>query len=250
MIAKAKSISHSKNSIDYAMSKKEAEIIDKRFVIGDNGKEISKEFKIFQDLNGRCNNNTISFVLSPEPQEGRKLTNTDFKAISEDFLKEMKLDKHQAITVKHNDKKHTHLHLYVNRIDHNGNAYKDNFISKKSQTVAHKIAKERNLVSAKELKEMNKLNTKEIRREIHNRHKAVLQHKPKDFKQYSELMKASKIDVIPSMRNGKMQGFNVEFQGNKFKASAVHRNMSFNKVQSAIKEVNKSQQKGLGYGRF
>ena len=248
MIAKAKSISHCKNSIDYAMSKENAEVIDKRFVVGDNGKEISSEFKIFQEMNGRCENNTLSFVLSPEPSDGRKLTNSDFKAISEDFLKEMKLDKHQAVIVKHSDKKHTHLHLYVNRIDYNGNAYKDNFISKKSQSISDTIARDRNLTRAKDVQELNKLNTKEIRREIHNRHKAVLQHKPKNFKEYSELMKASKIDIIPSMRNGKMQGFNVEFQGNKFKASAVHRNMSFNKVELAIKAINKTLQKGLSYG--
>jgi len=249
MIAKAKSISHSKNSIDYAMSKENAEVIDKRFVVGDNGKEISNEFKIFQDMNGRCENNTLSFVLSPEPSDGRKLTNSDFKAISEDFLKEMKLDKHQAVIVKHSDKKHTHLHLYVNRIDYNGNAYKDNFISKKSQSISDTIARDRNLTRAKDVQELNKLNTKEIRREIHNRHKAVLQHKPKNFKEYSDLMKASKIDVIPSIRNGKIQGFNLEFQGNKFKASAVHRSMSFNKVELAIKAINKSLQKGLNYGR-
>jgi len=248
MIAKAKSISHSKNSIDYAMSKENAEVIDKRFVVGDNGKEISNEFKIFQDMNGRCENNTLSFVLSPEPSDGRKLTNSDFKAISEDFLKEMKLDKHQAVIVKHSDKKHTHLHLYVNRIDYNGNAYKDNFISKKSQSISDTIARDRNLTRAKDVQELNKLNTKEIRREIHNRHKAVLQHKPKNFKEYSDLMKASKIDVIPSIRNGKIQGFNLEFQGNKFKASAVHRSMSFNKVELAIKAINKSLQKGLNYG--
>ncbi|HAO14452.1 MAG TPA: mobilization protein [Tenacibaculum sp.] len=249
MIAKAKSISHSKNSIDYAMSKENAEVIDKRFVVGDNGKEISNEFKIFQDMNGRCENNTLSFVLSPEPSDGRKLTNSDFKAISEDFLKEMKLDKHQAVIVKHGDKKHIHLHLYVNRIDYNGNAYKDNFISKKSQSISDTIARDRNLTRAKDVQELNKLNTKEIRREIHSRHKAVLQHKPKNFKEYSELMKASKIDITPSVRNGKIQGFNLEFQGNKFKASAVHRNMSFNKVELAIKAINKSLQKGLNYGR-
>lgn len=249
MIAKAKSISHSKNSIDYAMGKENSEVIDKRFVVGDNGKEISSEFKIFQDMNGRCENNTLSFVLSPEPSDGRKLTNPDFKAISGDFLKKMKLDRHQAVIVKHSDKKHTHLHLYVNRIDYNGNAYKDNFISKKSQSISDTIARERNLTRAKDVQELNKLNTKEIRREIHDRHKAVLQHRPKNFKEYSELMKANKIDIIPSMRNGKMQGFKVGFQGSEFKASAVHRSMSFNKVELAIKAIDKPLQKGLSYGR-
>ena len=44
-----------------------------------NGKEIAKEFRVFQNLNARCQRNTISFVLSPSIQVGNKLTKEDFK---------------------------------------------------------------------------------------------------------------------------------------------------------------------------
>ncbi|WP_051908175.1 relaxase/mobilization nuclease domain-containing protein [Flavimarina sp. Hel_I_48] len=145
MIARAKSIAHGGAGINYALEKDGAEIIDKRFVVGDTGAEIKGEFRIFQNLNTRAENNDLSFVLSPEPKDGQKLSNEDFKAISDSFLKKMNLEKHQAIIVKHTDRNHAHLHLFVNRIDSNGKAYKDSWISKESQTKADQIAREMGL---------------------------------------------------------------------------------------------------------
>jgi hypothetical protein len=231
MIAKAKSIAHGAKGIDYALKKEGAEIIDKRFVIGDNGTEIKSEFKIFQDLNTRTTNNDISFVISPEPKDGRKLTNTDFREIGEEFLKRMKLDQNQAIIVKHKDKDHTHLHIFANRIDSNGKAYKDSFISKESQTVADKIAQEKGLTRAKVVQAYNKEMTKDLRAQIFEKHKAILQHRPKDFQAYKDLMKSSGVEVVPTINKAeKLQGFRLQFQWQNFKASEVNRSMTLAKM--------------------
>lgn len=243
MIAKANSISYGKNGIDYAISREEALILDKQNIVGSTGTEIKAEFKRFQDLNGRCKRNEISFVLSPEPKDGKKLTDADMRDIGVDFLKKMNLENHQAIIVQHTDKEHKHLHIYANRIDMNGNAYKDNFISKKSQAIAEEIAKERNLTRAKDVQAMNKELTKEFRKEIFRRHKIALEHHPKNFEEYTELMKSNKIDIIPTInKGGKMQGFKVSFQSQTIKASAVNRAMSYNKV---IKEISKNEEKKI-----
>lgn len=238
MIAKAKSISHGGKGIDYALKKENAEIIDKRMVVGDNGQEIKNEFRLFQNLNTRTTNNDISFVLSPEPKDGRKLSNNDFKAISEDFLKKMNLDKHQAITIKHTDKDHTHLHLFVNRIDTNGKAHNDSFISKKSQTVADTIAQERGLTRARVVQAYNQAMHKDIKMQIFQKHKAVLQHRPRDFKAYSELMQASGAKIIPTINKAhRLQGYRVEFQGVNLKATEVNRGMSLSKMGVNIKQA-------------
>lgn len=231
MIAKGKSIAHGANAIDYVLDKNKAEIIDKRFVIGENGNEIQNEFKIFQNLNTRTKNNSISFVLSPEPKDGRKLSNEEFKTISEDFLKRMKLDNHQAIIAKHSDKDHTHLHLIVNRIDRNGKAYKDSWISKESQTVADKIAQERGLTRAKVVQAYNQEMSKDLRGQILDKHKAILQHRPRNFQDYKDLMKSSGVDVVPTINKAeKLQGFRLEFEGQSFKASEIHRSMTLSKM--------------------
>lgn len=238
MIAKAKSIGHGGQGIDYALKKENAVIIDKRMVVGDSGQEIKNEFRLFQNLNTRTTNNDISFVLSPEPKDGKKLSNNDFKAISEDFLKKMGLDNHQAITIKHTDKDHTHLHLFVNRIDTNGKAHNDSFISKKSQTVADTIAQERGLIRARVVQAYNQAMHKDLKMQIFQKHKAVLQHRPRDFKAYSELMQASGAKIIPTINKAnRLQGYRVEFQGVNLKATEVNRSMSLSKMGVNIKQA-------------
>lgn len=238
MIARAKSITHGAAGINYALKKDGAEIIDKRSVIGDTGQEIKGEFRIFQDLNTRAENNDLSFVLSPEPKDGQKLSNDDFREISEDFLKKMQLDGHQAITIKHSDRDHTHLHLFVNRIDSNGKAYKDNFISKKAQNKADEIAVESGLTRARVVEAFNKEMTKDIRKQIFDKHKAVLQHRPKDFRAYEELMGTSGVKILPTINKSlKLQGFRVEFQSFNFKATEIHKTMSLSKMGVKIAKI-------------
>ena len=239
MIAKAVSIGHGGNGIDYALDKEKSEIIDKRFLIGDNGLEIKNEFKVFQNLNHRCTNNDISFVLSPEPKDGKRLTNKEFKSISEDFLKEMKLDQNQSITIKHSDQEHAHLHIFVNRIDSNGKAYNDSFISKRSQEIADKLAIKHNLTRAKVVQEFNKEMTKDIRNQIFEKHKVVLQHKPKNFQEYKDLMQSSGVKVLPTINKAnKLQGFRIEYQGLELKASEVNRSMTLSKMGVAKGQTN------------
>lgn len=241
MIAKAKSIIHGGKGIDYALNKDQAEIIDKRFVVGDNGQEIKEEFRMFQDLNTRAKNNDLSFVLSPEPKDGKRLTNSDFKELSDSFLKKMGLDKHQAIVIKHVDKEHAHLHIFANRIDHNGKAYKDNFISKESQRVADKVAQEKGLTRAQNIRDFNKAQHKDLKKEIFTKHEAVLSGKPKDFKSYCEGMRSSGVKIIPTINNGgNLQGFRVEFKGKNLKASEINRSMTLSKMGVNTKQISKA----------
>lgn len=241
MIAKGKSIEHGRNSINYALNKKGAEVINKILIVGDTGGQIKNEFKIFQRLNQRCTKNDLSFVLSPEPSDGRKLTNRDYKDISNDFLKKMGLEDHQSISIKHNDTDHKHLHLFVNRINSNGKAYKDGRISIKSQDIADQIALEKNLIRAKIVGEDRMKNTKEIRSEIFSIHKSVLAKKPKNGKEYGALMLEKNVKIIPTVNKaGKQQGLRVEFKGQNFKASEVHRSMSIGNLSKAIIQIRKS----------
>lgn len=241
MIAKAKSIEHGRNSINYALNKKGAEVINKILIVGNTGGQIKNEFKIFQRLNHRCTKNDLSFVLSPEPSDGRKLTNRDYEDISKDFLKKMGLEDHQSITIKHNDTEVKHLHIYVNRVNSNGKAYKDGRISIKSQDIADQIALEKNLIRAKKVEENRMKNTKAIRAEIFSIHKSVLVKRPKNGKAYRTLMQEKNVKIIPTINKaGKAQGFRVEYKGQNFKASEVHRSMSIGNLKKELNKISES----------
>ncbi len=238
MIGKAKSISHVSNAINYAQNKIKAVEIDRNKVIGENGKEIAKEFRVFQNLNSRCNRNSFSFVLSPSIEDGKKLEVTDFAKIARDFLTRMNLAQNQHISFLHKDKDHAHIHIFVNRIDAFGKAYKDNYIGKKAQRIAEKIALDWNFTTARKVQQ-----EKESRLvgQITEAHNLILPKKPNDIFEYAKLMKQFGIELhLKQASNGKVVGLKFQVGKESIKASSVHRSFSAANLQKTIQRNIKS----------
>ena len=240
MIGKGKSITHTQAAVNYAIVKEKAEIIDKRHIAGDTPEDITKEFKTFQDLNGRCKNNTFSFVISPAVEEGKKLTNTDFREIAREFLDKSGLSEHQAIILKHTDKEHTHLHIYANRISMEGKAAKDHYIGKQSQRIAGEIAQKRGLTLARHVEIERKEQTKDLTKEIRERFEnAIKTAKPRNLEEFWDALRANKIEVKPTINKaGKMQGYRVEFSGQSFKASEIGNKYTISKLDKTLEKAH------------
>lgn len=241
MIGKGKSISHTRASIGYGWNQeKNSEIVHSQHLAGENPKEITEEFKIIQSQNRRCEKNTLSFVLSPAIEDGKKLSKKQLKKLTQNFIEKMELKEHQAIAFVHRDKLHTHIHLYVNRIGFDGKAYKDNFIGKRSQQKAYEVAKEMGLTNARDIQNERLNKIKRIRQEIRQIHETVMKkERPRDFDQYIKYMKQRNVKVIPIInRSDKLQGFRFEYKCHNLKGSEVHRSMSGGKL--AIQIANNS----------
>lgn len=237
MIGKGKSILHTRASMAYGWNQeKDAEIVLKEFLHGDSPSEITKEFKMLQNQNYHCIKNTLSFVISPTIEDGKRLDKNELQAITKRFIHEMKLGERQAIAFVHQDKEHKHIHLYVNRIDFKGVAYNDSFIGKHSQLAAEKVAEHMGLTTVKQVQFEKEFNLKEIRTEIKRRHDLTMkQFKPKSFDDYIKDMKANGVKVIPTINNqNKLQGFRFEFDGHNLKGSEVHRKMSLGNIGKQI----------------
>lgn len=243
MIGKGKSIAHTGASMEYGWNQeKNAEVVFSQHLAGDNPQQITEEFKLIQEQNTRCQKNTLSFVLSPTPEDGANLTKEKLKELTQSFIKEMQLKERQAIAFVHRDKAHTHVHLYINRIGFDGKAYNDSFIGKRSQLTAENVAKEMGLTTVKEVQQGKKIESTHIRLEIKKIHQSIMEkQRPKTIDDYMKVMKKQNVNVIPSInRANKLQGFRFEFQGHNFKASEVHRSMSGGKLMSQL-----SQNKGI-----
>ena len=241
MIGKGKSISHTRASMSYGWNQeKEAEVILKEFLHGDSPAEITQEFKMLQDQNYHCTKNTLSFVISPTIEDGKRLDKSDLQAITKRFIEEMKLGERQAIAFVHQDKDHKHIHLYVNRIDFKGEAYNDSFIGKRSQLAAEKVAEQMGLTTVKQVQFEKAFNLREIRTEIKRRHDLTMkQFKPKSFDDYLKAMETNGVKVIPTINNqNKLQGFRFEFDGHNLKGSEVHRNMSLGNIGKQMSGIN------------
>ena len=233
MIGKGKSISHTKASMSYGWNQeKNAEVVLKEFLHGDSPAEITQEFKMLQDQNYHCTKNTLSFVISPTIEDGKKLDKSKLQEITKQFIVEMKLGERQAIAFVHQDKEHNHIHLYVNRIDFRGVAYNDSFIGKRSQLAAEKVAERMGLTTVKQVQFEKEFNLKDIRTEIKRRHDLTMkQFKPKSFDAYIKSMETNGVKVIPTInKQNNLQGFRFEFDGHNLKGSEVHRNMSIGNI--------------------
>ncbi len=244
MIGKGKSIAHTAAAINYAVVKEKAEVIDKINVTGHNANDITNEFKQFQELNGRCKNNTLSFVLSPSIPDGDKLTNKDYKEIARDFLKAHGLTNNQAVVLKHKDKEHTHLHIYANRIDMNGVALDDSFIGKKSQRIAEEIAINRGLTVARDIQLLKEESQKSVKDEIKYRFEnAIKTARPTNLNEFWDALKANKIEVKPTINKaGKMQGYRVEFSGQSYKASEIGNKYTISKLPATLEKAQQQKQ--------
>lgn len=237
MIGKGKAIAHTSASLNYAQEKEKAEVLDKHYLTGENPKEIEQEMQIFQELNGRCKNNTFSFVLSPSIEDGKRLSNAELREVSQSFLSKMGLDQHQSITIKHQDREHNHLHIYVNRINMEGQAANQAFIGKRAQRVADEIAQERNLTRAKvkqQEMEQAKLPAKERIQDVFN--EALKQSKtPEEF--FLNVQKKG-VELEKSIsKQGQVRGYRVAMHGESFKASEIGNKYTLKKLPVTIDKM-------------
>jgi len=237
VIGKGKSIAHTAASMEYGWNQeKGAEIVFQQYLYGETPQEITKEFQLLQDQNYHCKKNTLSFIISPTIEDGKKLGTKELQQITKKFMMQLKLGERQAIAFVHNDKEHKHIHLYVNRIDFKGQAYNDSFIGKRSQLVAEKVAEELKMTTVKQVQFEKAFNTREIRAEIKRRHDlSMKQFSPTSYDQYIKAMETNGVKIIPTINNqNKLQGFRFEFNGHNFKGSEIHRNMSMGNIGKSI----------------
>jgi hypothetical protein len=238
MIGKGKSIGHTTISIDYARLKEQGEELGRNHLAGDTGEEIAREFRMCQDLNGNCQNNTLRVILSPTIEDGQKLSSDQLREIYGEFNKRMGLEDKQSIAFVHRDRAHTHIHIYANRIGFDGKAYNDSFFSNRCSKVAEEIARDMGLTTARDVALEHQVNNQAHLDHIKNAHQVALQHKPRRVQDYIDLMKASKVDVeIVSSKTGSISGFRMKFDGKTFKASEIDRKMSFKNVVAIPKGI-------------
>lgn len=228
MIGKGHAISQTKDSISYGWNQeKDAEVVFRQHLMGENPTEIAREFRFIQSQNHYCKNNTLSFILSPTIEDGKKLNLRDLQEICLKFTSQMKLINRQAIGFVHRDKEHLHIHLYVNRIDFNGNVYDDSFLDPRSMRTAVQVAQQMNLTTVKDvvLEKLGRLSP--VRSKIRSIHDHVInRYRPKNFDQYIRHMKAKGVEVIPSItKDGNLRGFRLAYGNHNLKASEIHRSM-------------------------
>lgn len=244
MIALAKSCIGGGSLLNYIMGDKKGYELYRSNLCGLNSKEIMEEIKIIQDFNQRATNKTLSLVLSPSIEDGKKISDSTLREMTIEFLKELNIDvnQHQLLAVVHDNKFHKHVHIYVCRLNMQTlKLVNDHHIGKKAQWVAHRIAMKRNLVSAKQIM-IDKIksnaisqdnNPKSIKEQIFQKHLKALDKHLDSFQEYIKIMKEMGVLVEPTInKQGLVQGHRmIDLKTNEnFKASEINRKMNLKDI--------------------
>ena len=237
MIGKAKSCVGGFSLFNYVIDDEKGIELLRNNLCGETPIELFQEIKFLQNLNQKATNKLISLVLSPHVNDGENLSKRQLENITKEFLKELEIDadNSQFIAFLHTEKRHRHIHILLNRVDENGKLLKDNYIGKKAQWAAHRVAEKNRLISAKQIRidkikasDDIKSNSKNLRKEIYQKHLKVMESKPLTMEKYLAEMLKKNIKFIPTInKQGELQGFRVRNMENQteMKASEVHRNM-------------------------
>lgn len=183
MIAKAKSISHGINALNYitgvSANKKHPEkiihVCDNFLPPGIDPLGIWNYVKLDSMSRPRMKNNLIRIELSPAMEHTRDFTQEDWKRLWDDFVtefdrQEMKGKDGHVLSPRTNlagskstvwlhlesDSGIPHLHAVVSRLDENGNINNDSNIHLRAQRAAERIARKRGWQTAANIHETNR----------------------------------------------------------------------------------------------
>lgn len=113
-----------------------AELISCNQCFGDK-KELIRQFNDVRHLNPGLAKPVMHVILSLAP--GESPDQPTLMAMSEDCARELGFDKHQYLSVTHNDTGHMHLHIVVNRVGFDGKTLSDSNNYKKIADCCRKM---------------------------------------------------------------------------------------------------------------
>lgn len=255
MIAKAKSISHGINALNYiagvSANKKQPEkifhICDSFLPPGIDPLGIWNSIKIDSMSRPRMKNSLIRIEISPAVEHTRDFTPHDWKQLWQDFIaefdrQEMRGKGGRVISPKTNlagskstvwlhlesDSGTPHLHAIVSRLDENGNINNDSNIHLRAQRAAERIARRRGWQTAANIHEI-------IRQTVSRDCLDVLSRMGKwSFEDYFSRLEAKGYDVkVRTDEKGIIHGYVLKKGNAKFKASELGkgRNLMASKLE-------------------
>lgn len=267
MIAKAKSISHGINALNYitgvSANKKHPEriihICDNFLLPGIDPLGIWNSIKIDSMSRPRMKNSLIRIEISPAVEHTRDFTPHDWKQLWQDFIaefdrQEMRGKGGRVISPKTNlagskstvwlhlesDSGTPHLHAIVSRLDENGNINNDSNIHLRAQRAAERIARKRGWQTAAKIHETNR---KTVSRDCLD----VLGKMDRwSLNDYFARLEAKGYDVkARTDSNGVVRGYILQKGNARFKASELGkgRNLMASKLEGTWKSLHKNDRK-------
>ena len=111
-----------RGTLDYLLGKEEAVVIGGN-MLGENSKELSREFSVSRALRPKLKKVVYHASLSLPHDE--HLSTSKWKEAADKYVQKMGFEGSQYVTVKHNDTKHEHVHIVASRVRLGGSVVSD-----------------------------------------------------------------------------------------------------------------------------
>ena len=230
MIAKMVKGRGFRGALEYDLNKEKGRVIDSNMA-GKNTRELAAEFGEIRKLRPNLGRAVMHVSLATAP--GEKLTDEQWREVSQRYLRGMGFKDNQFIVTRHTDTEHEHIHILANRITHGGEVVSDGQDYKRQETIMREIEREYGLQRVAPSQEAErKAPTKgEIEHGIRTGQPSTRQQLQQlcdaaarycdSFTTYQERLEAAGVELVPvaQLEGAKLSGLSYRLDGVTMKGS-------------------------------
>ncbi len=219
-----------RGALNYDLNKEKGRIISTNMA-GQTPRELAAEFGEIRKLRPNLGKAVLHVSLSAAP--GEKLTDAQWQAIGQRYLRGMGFTDNQFVMTRHTDTEHEHIHILANRITHAGEVVSDGQDYKRQETIMREIERDFRLQRvAPSIEAERKAPTKgEIEGHARTGQPSARQQlqqlcdaAAKDcgsFSEYQERLEAVGVELVPvaQLQGAKLSGLSYRLDGVTMKGS-------------------------------
>ena len=230
MIAKMVKGRGFRGALEYDITKEGGRIISSNMA-GEKPRELAAEFGEIRKLRPNLGKAVMHVSLSAAP--GEKLTDEQWQAIGQRYLRGMGFTDNQFVMTRHTDTEHEHIHILANRITHAGEVVSDGQDYKRQETIMREIERdfrlqrvapsieaERKAPTKGEIEGAIRTGQPSTRQQLQQFADAAAKDCP-DFTTYQERLEAAGVELVPvaQLQGAKLSGLSYRLDGVTMKGS-------------------------------
>lgn len=234
MIAKLSKGRGFRGALEYDLNKEKGEILSTNMA-GKTPRALAAEFGEIRKLRPNLGKAVVHVSLSAAL--GEKLTNEQWQAIGEKYVRGMGFKNSQYVITRHNDTEHQHIHIIANRVTMAGGVVSDGKDYARQETLMREIERQYGLQRVEPSHEaQRKAPTKgEIEATVRTGQPSTRQQLQqiceaaakdcKSFTVYQERLEAVGVEVVPvvQLKGAKLSGLSYRLDGVTMKGSDLGR---------------------------
>ena len=214
-------------AVRYVALKKDAEILCGDGIRIDSVSRMANDFEAIRNLKPGLGkavwHASISFA------HGDRVNNEEMIAIGKDYLTLLGLTDHQYLFVRHNDRKHAHMHLVINRVSFAGLVASDAWCKNRTAKACDLLEQKYSLTVAKQVRSKHE-SAKEKTRPVLAKKEyvksailtAISAGKVESFDELKSRLVEKKIEAqLHVQKTGRVNGVSFRYDGLSFKGSAL-----------------------------